>query len=252
MASAQDTHPYSEAEWQTRVELAAAHRLTELFGYTYLVYNHITARVPGVDDQFLINRFGWRYGEITASSLLKIDLAGNVLGGSPIAPHELNQPGYVIHSAVHGARHDVGCVMHTHTSGGTAVSALECGFIPLSQDGMVFYNRVAYHEFEGLASDVDERERLVTDLGDRNAMILRNHGLLTVGTTIGQTFVRMHNLERACALQIQVMSTGQPIHLPPPEVCEKTAQQLNGTEFPADEWPALIRWLDAQDTSYRN
>ena len=133
-----------------------------------------------------------------------------------------------------------------------AISALSCGLLPLNQGAMRFYNRMGYHDYEGIALDLDERGRIADSLGDNKAMILRNHGLLTVGTTIGQTFVRMHNLERACALQIQVMSTGQPIHLPPPEVCEKTAQQLNGTEFPADEWPALIRWLDAQDTSYRN
>ena len=240
-----DSHGYDEAEWQARVDLAASYRLADHFGYSYLVYNHITARVPGT-EQFLINRFGLGYGEITASNLLKIDLDGNVIDG----PNEVNLAGYVIHSAVHAARPDVNCVMHTHTHGGMAVSALECGFIPVTQDGMAFYNRLAYHEYEGVAVNIEERERLVTDLGHHHAMIMRNHGLLTVGRTVGEAFVRMHNLERACLTQIQAMSTGQPLHLPPPEVCELAAQQLSA--YGEDEWPALLRLLDAKDTSYRS
>ena len=240
------TARYGEAEWQTRVDLAAAYRLADHFGFSQVIYNHITARVPGANEHFLINRFGWHYGEITASSLVKIDLEGNVIDG----PDEINQPGYVIHSAVHSARRDVHCVMHTHTPGGLAVSALETGFIPMTQDAFEFYDRVAYHEFEGLALDTGERERLVADLGDLNVLILRNHGLLTVGPTIDRAFMRMYNLEKACVTQVQAMATGHELHMPPAEVCERTAQQLNGRKNNQNEWPALLRLLDAKDPSY--
>ncbi len=238
---------YSEEEWRTRVDLAAAYRLAHHFGYTYLVFNHITARVPGAEE-FLINRFGLRYDEITASNLIKLDLDGNVLDG----PEEVNIPGFVIHSAVHGARHDVNCVMHTHTIYGMTVSTLEEGLLPLTQDGMAFYNRIAYHDYEGLSTDVDERERLVTDLGNQNAMVLRNHGLLTVGATVAEAFVRMHNLERACQVQVQAMSTGQPLHVPSSEVCEHAARQLtSGRAYGSREWTALLRMLDEKDPSYK-
>jgi ribulose-5-phosphate 4-epimerase/fuculose-1-phosphate aldolase len=236
---------YSPEEWQARVDLAAAYRLADHFGYTYLVYNHITARVPGT-EHFLINEFGLRYDEITVSNLITLDLDGNVVDG----PENVNLPGFVIHSAIHGARQDVNCVMHTHTIAGMAISAQEDGLLPLSQDSMVFFNRVAYHEYEGLSVDVDERERLVTDLGNHHAMILRNHGLLTVGKTVAQAFVRMHNLERACQVQLQAMSTGQPLHVPSAEVCERAAKQVTSTG--AREWAALLRMLDAKDPSYKD
>jgi ribulose-5-phosphate 4-epimerase/fuculose-1-phosphate aldolase len=238
--------PYPEAEWEARVELAAAYRLTDLFGMTTLVYNHITARVPGTNDQFLINEFGMGYDEITASNLVKIDLNGRVIEGG----HAINIPGYIIHSAVHAARHDVNCVMHTHTPYGMAVSALEIGFKPLQQDTYGFHGDISYHEFEGIAVDVDERERLVTDLGSTNNMVLRNHGLLTLGQNVSEAWGRMWNLERACQVQVLAMSTGQPLHQAPIEAIEKTAA-LVGKNPAGMAWPYLLRKLDAKDPSYK-
>jgi ribulose-5-phosphate 4-epimerase/fuculose-1-phosphate aldolase len=238
---------YPEAEWEARVALAAAYRLTDLFGMTTLVYNHITARVPGTTDQFLINEFDMGYDEITASNLVKIDINGRVLEGG----HTINLPGYVIHSAVHAARHDVNCVMHTHTPYGMAVSALETGFRPLQQDTYGFHNDISYHEFEGLAVDVEERERLVTDLGNTNNMVLRNHGLLTLGQNVSDAWGRMWNLERACQVQVLAMSTGQPLNQAPIEAIEKTAA-LVGRNSAGMAWPYLLRKLDAKDPSYKN
>ena len=203
---------YSDAEWQARVDLAAAYRLTDHFGMTTLIYNHITARVPGMEDQFLINEYGLGYEEVAASNLVKIDMVGNILEEGE---HRINFTGYVIHSAIHGARHDVACVMHTHTPYGMAVSALEEGLLPLQQEAYQFHERVSYHEFEGVAVDVDERERLVTDLGGNNAMILRNHGLLTVGRSVAEAWVRMWQLELACKIQVLAQSTGQAIRQAP-------------------------------------
>jgi ribulose-5-phosphate 4-epimerase/fuculose-1-phosphate aldolase len=230
-----------------RVNLAAAYRLTDMFGMTTLNYNHITTRVPGTTDQFLINEFGLGYNEVTASNLVKINLDGKVLDGNP----SINLPGYVIHSAVHGARHDIDCVMHTHTPYGMAVSAIEGGFIPLQQDTYAFYNDVSYHEFEGLAVDVEERERLVTDLGNTNNMVLRNHGLLTVGTSAAEAWGRMWNLERACQVQVLAMSTGQPLHQAPTEAIEKTSSILRDNPG-GMAWGWLLRELDAKDPSYKS
>ena len=238
---------YPADEWQARVHLAAAYRLTDMFGMATLVYNHITARVPGTADQFLINEFGIGYNEITASNLVKIDLDGNVIEGG----HTINLPGYVIHSAVHAARHDVNCVMHTHTPYGMAVSALESGFMPLQQDTYGFHNDISYHEFEGLAVDAEERERLVTDLGNTNNMVLRNHGLLTLGANVSDAWGRMWNLERACQVQVLAMSTGQQLHQAPIEAIAKTAA-LVGKNPAGMAWPWLLRQLDAKDPSYQS
>jgi ribulose-5-phosphate 4-epimerase/fuculose-1-phosphate aldolase len=244
---------YSEQEWEARVNLAATYRLADLFGMSYLIYNHITLRLPGNEERFLINRFGMHYAEVTASSLLTIDLDGNVLDG-PI--EHLNKAGFVIHSAVHGARPDARCVMHTHSTYGAAFSALDTPLLPLTQDGMEFHNRIGYHDFEGLAVDVEERERLVTDLGRHNALILRNHGLLTTGKNCSEAFARMVNLERACQAQILAMSTGAPLRMPTEESVEKTARILTRerpeTGHEADKWGALVRLLDARDPSFRN
>ena len=248
MATDTKRHGYSDDEWRARVDLAAAYRLTDRFGMTDLLYNHITCRVPGTDDQFLINEFGLGYDEITASNLVKIDLQGNILEEGE---HRINFPGYVIHSAVHAARHDVSCVMHTHTVYGMAVSALEEGLVPLQQDTFQFYDRVAYHDFEGQALHLDERERLVTDLGDKDAMILKNHGLLTVGRSVAETWVAMWQLERACQVQVLAQSTGQAIHQPPEQVMEKASSPRNH-RYEAIEWPWLLRKLDAQDASYKS
>ena len=207
---------------------------------------HHRAR-PGTDDQFLINEYGLGYDEVAASNLVKLDMDGTILEEGE---HRINYTGYVIHSAVHAARHDVTCVMHTHTPYGMAVSALAEGLLPLQQEGYQFHERVAYHEFEGVALDVDERERLVTDLGDKNAMILRNHGLLTVGRTVGETWTRMWNLELACKVQALVQSTGQDIRQAPISAIEKTAALFDG-DSAALEWAWLLRTIDRKDPSYK-
>ena len=238
---------YSIEEYEARVNLAAAYRLTDMFGMTTLVYNHITARVPGTEDEFFINEFGLGYNEVTASNLVRINLEGQVLEGGPT----VNLPGYVIHSAVHAARHDVNCVMHTHTPYGMAVSALEVGFIPLQQDTYGFHENVSYHEFEGLAVDTEERERLVTDMGMTSNMVLRNHGLITTGKTVAETWGRMWNLERACQIQVLAMSTGQPLHQAPIAAIEKTANLLRDDQG-SMAWGWLLRQLDAKDPSFRD
>ena len=242
-----NTHTYSDAEWQARVDLAAAYRLTDHFGMTTLIYNHITARVPGTEDQFLINEYGLGYDEITASNLIKIDMQGNILEEGA---HQINFTGYVIHSAIHAARRDVSCVMHTHTPYGMAVSAMEDGLLALQQDAYQFHERLSYHEFEGVAVDLDERERLVTDLGDKNAMILRNHGLLTVGRSVGEAWNRMWQLELACKVQVLAQSTGQPIRQAPISAIEKTASWYDGDSV-ALEWAWLLRIINRKDPSYR-
>ena len=169
----------SDAEWQARLDLAACYRLVARYGMADLIYNHITVRVPGEAGHILINPFGYLYEEITASCLYKIDLAGNVVDKPGDVPYEVNQAGYVIHSAIHSARHDIACVLHTHTRAGMAVATMECGLMPATQGALRFHDRIAYHAFEGPAVDEAERERLVADLGDKDVMILRNHGLLT-------------------------------------------------------------------------
>ncbi len=238
---------YSDAEWQARVDLAAAYRLTAHFGMTALINNHITSRVPGTDDQFLINEYGLGYDEVTASNLVKIDLDGNVLEEGE---HWINIAGYVIHSAVHAARHDVKCVMHTHTPYGMAVSALEEGLLPLQQDTYRFHERVSYHEFEGVALDADERERLVTDLGSTNAMVLRNHGLLTLGSSVAEAWITMWELERACQIQVLAQSTGQAIRQAPLASIEKTVGFFDGDNG-SMAWPWLLRLIDRKDASYK-
>ncbi|MDE2861469.1 MAG: class II aldolase/adducin family protein [Chloroflexota bacterium] len=239
---------FPDAEWKARVDLAAAYRLTDHFGMTSLIYNHITARVPDTEDQFLINEYGLGYEEVTASNLVTIDMDGNILDEGD---HRINVTGYVIHSAIHAARHDVTCVMHTHTPYGMAVSALAKGLMPLQQDGYEFHERVAYHEFEGVAVDIDERERLVTDLGDKNAMIMRNHGLLTVGRSVAEAWLRMWQLEQACKVQVLAQSTGQAIRRAPLPAIEQAAALAD--REPVDlEWAWLLRTIDRKDSSYRN
>jgi len=235
---------YSSAEWRARLDLAACYRLADMFGFSDIVWNHITAKVPGTEN-FLINRFGLRYDEVTASNLVTVDLDGKVIDrGSAESEEDVNLTGFVIHSAIHAARPDVHCVMHTHSDGGMAVSALKEGLLPLQIDGIPFYNRVAYHDFEGLSVETDERERLAADLGDLNAMILRNHGLLTCGETVGAAFMAMYYLERACKVQMQVLATGRPIELPSEELCERTARQSAHFAHGKYEWPALLRLVE--------
>jgi ribulose-5-phosphate 4-epimerase/fuculose-1-phosphate aldolase len=243
----------SEAEWEARVTLAAAYRLIAHFGMSDLIYNHITCKVPDADDEFLINPYGLLYEEITASCLVKINLAGDILF-NPNPTYGINPAGYVIHSAIHGARHEVDCVIHTHTRSGMAVSALECGLLPIAQTNMRF-GKIAYHEYEGVAVDVDERERLVADLGDSDVMILRNHGLLTCGPSVAEAFNTMYWLENACKTQLDALACNTALHLPQQHVIAKTAHQFEPQvrrPYGIMEWPAMIRLLDRRDTSYRN
>jgi ribulose-5-phosphate 4-epimerase/fuculose-1-phosphate aldolase len=243
----------SEAEWDARVNLAAAYRLIAHFGMSDLVYNHITCKVPDAEDEFLINPYGLLYEEITASCLVKINLAGDILF-NPNSAYGINPAGYVIHSAIHGARHDVDCVIHTHTRAGMAVSALACGLLPIAQTNMRF-GKIAYHEYEGVAVDLDERERLIADLGDADVMILRNHGLLTCGPSVAEAFNTMYWLENACKTQLDTLACNTALHLPPQHVVDKTAHQFEPhvrRPYGVMEWPAMIRLLDRRDTSYRD
>ena len=237
-----------EAEWGRRVELAACYRLADRFGFSDIIWSHITARVPGASKHFLLNRFDLRYDEVTACNLIKLDLEGKVLDG----PDDVNVTGFVIHSAIHAAREDVVCVMHAHPPGGLAVCALECGLMPVIQDAMPFYDRIAYHDYEGLSTDTAECQRLAASMGAHNAMIMRNHGLLTAGRSVGEAFMLMYSLERACRVQIQVLASGQTLSLPTPEICEQAARQYEAFWPGKYEWPALIRLIDAEDPSYRD
>lgn len=235
---------YSESEWAMRIDLAACYRLADLFGFSDIIWNHITAKIPGT-EHFLINRFGLRYDEVTASNLITIDLDGNVIdGGSASSDEDTNLTGFIIHSAVHAARPDVHCVMHSHCDAGLVVSVLKEGLLPMIQDAMPIYGRIACHDYEGLSTDTSERERLAANLGNRNAMILRNHGLLTCGTTVGEAFMTMYYLERACKVQTQVLATGREYVLPTAEVCAQAADQYQSFAHGQFEWPALLRLVE--------
>lgn len=238
-------------EWQVRIDLAAAYRLVAHYGWDDLIFTHISARVPGPHHHFLINPYGWMFHEITASSLVKVDLDGNIV--SP-TEHIINPAGFTIHSAVHAARHDVGCVLHLHTSDGIAVSAMAEGLMPLSQTAMVALSTLSYHEFEGIALNLDERDRLVADLGQNNLMILRNHGTLACGRTVAQAFLNIHMLERACQAQVRALAGGTRLHPPQPGVAELVKAQVRGMKIDVSglAWAGLLRLLDAKDASYRD
>ena len=250
----------SPEEWQLRVDLAAAYRLVALFKWDDLVFTHISARVPGTHEHFLINPYGLMFDEITASNLVKIDLDGHAVEPSS---YPVNPAGFVIHSAIHGAREDAQCVLHTHTKSGCAVAALKCGLLPVNQISMEFYGRVAYHDYEGVALDLSEQRRLVADMGDKPVMMLRNHGLLTVGETVGQAFMRMYYLEKACDIQLAAQAAGELV-LPSAEVCAHTERQFNDPGRPLEEgelsdpdamqlaWAALLRMLDRVAPGYRD
>jgi len=237
----------SAEEWETRVNLAACYRLASHFRMTDLIYTHISARVPGPDHHFLINAFGLLWDEITASTLVKVTLDGDIVDDP--TGNGINRAGYVIHSAVHRARADVECVMHTHTQAGIAVSAQDQGLLPISQHAMRFTGAIGYHDYEGLALDLDEQARLVRDLGERKAMILRNHGLLTCAESIAEAFDLMYYLERACQTQIGAMAGGAKLRMPPPGVAEKTAGQFRALPYKQKktEWKAHLRMLDKAD-----
>jgi ribulose-5-phosphate 4-epimerase/fuculose-1-phosphate aldolase len=241
----------SPEEWEARVNLAACYRLMAEFGMVEMIANHISCRVPGSHTEFLINPYGMLYEEMTASSMIRIDIEGNVLFNA--TDYGINKAGYVIHSAVHAARHDVDCVIHTHTLAGMAVSAMKQGLMTnIAQSGMRFAD-VAYHDYEGPALNLDERARLVADLGNREAMILRNHGLLTVGPSIPECFNNHYRLERACQLQVTTLSCNTAFSFPPREVVDHTLGNFKrGASRPRGvlEWPALLRKLDKTDPSY--
>ena len=235
----------SPAEWEARIDLAAAYRLVALYKWDDLVFTHITLRVPDALDQFLINPYGLFFDEITASSLVKIDLQGKKLQDSPF---EVNPAGFVIHSAIHAARHDARCVMHTHTLNGVAVSAQRAGLLPISQHSMFSLSSLGYHDFEGPALNDDEKPRLVADLGDKSSLILRNHGLLTVGETVADAFVAMYYLEASCAIQVRAQAGGELIPVPKEVLDQAVSRTRQGPRV----WPGLLRRLDRLDPSYKN
>jgi ribulose-5-phosphate 4-epimerase/fuculose-1-phosphate aldolase len=237
-------------EWQARVELAACYRLMAHHGWVHATANHISAKVPGEDGNFLINPYGLLFDEITASSLVKIDSQGEVLSKTPFG---INRAGYVIHSAVYDHRPDVTSVIHTHTVTGMAVSAMEEGLQPLFQTGMRFYKRVGYHDYEGPAEDLDERKRMAANLGPHMALILRNHGLLTIGRSVGEAFGVMYSLEKACLAQLLAQSSGAKLITPSAALCESTAGGRDArSNRPNDrQWQAWMRLADRLDPSYR-
>ncbi len=242
----------SEEEWQVRVDLAACYRLIAMFGWDDLVFTHISARIPGPDEHFLINAYGLMFEEMTASSLIKVDLQGKIILDTP---YFINPAGFTIHSAVHEARSDVGCVLHTHTKAGIAVSAQSNGLLPLSQTSLFPLASLAYHDYEGVALNADEKPRLVADLGAGTFMILRNHGLLTVGATIADAFLAMYILETAC--QTQIMAQSASVELT--QINERilagiAAQQEEVTKGLGGQliWPGLLRKLDRQNSGYRD
>jgi len=238
----------SADEWRVRVELAACYRLVDAYGMTDLTYNHITARVPGPEHHILINLYGLLYKEITASNLAKIDLDGNVIW-KPDTDYYVNKAGYVIHGAIHRARPDVRAVLHTHTRAGMAVAAMQCGLLPISQTSIRFDGHIGTHDYEGPAIDLGEQERLVRDLGVHNAMILRNHGLLSCGPSIPEAFNTMYQLELACRTQVDAMASRTDLVMPSREVLAKTAHLYQpGTRRPYGilEWPAMLRLLEAE------
>jgi len=238
-------------EWQARVDLAAAYRLVSLYGWDDLIFTHISARVPGGEHHFLLNPYGMMFEEVMASSLVKIDLQGNKVMESP---YFINPAGFTIHSAVHQAREDALCVMHLHTRNGIAVSAQKDGLLPLSQQAMFALGSLAYHDYEGLALDEEEKPRLVADFEDKKYLILRNHGLLTIGRTVAEAFLGMFLLERACEIQILAQSGGSELSPIPKEIIRRVASQMDAVTIGMGAtltWPGLLRKLDRLDPSFR-
>jgi ribulose-5-phosphate 4-epimerase/fuculose-1-phosphate aldolase len=257
----------SPEEWKARQDLACAYRLFDHFGWHGLIFNHITLRVPGTESTFLINPYGLMYREVTASNLVKIDVDGNIIGDSD---YPVNRAGFVIHSALHMARPDAHAIMHTHTNEGVAVGAQEHGLLPLSMGAIGLQGAIAYHEFEGISLDTGERERLIADLGNKNVLILRNHGLLTCGGTIAEAFMRMRTLQGACEMQVMALAGGTKLHYPAPETLKVTADQVNeinrkggsvhgrkpkeGESSSAHDlmWAAMTRWMTDKDPTFLN
>jgi ribulose-5-phosphate 4-epimerase/fuculose-1-phosphate aldolase len=241
----------SKEEWDTRVNLAAAYRLVALYGWDDLVFTHISARIPGPEHHFLINPYGWLFEEITASSLVKVDLQGRKVMNSP---YDINPAGFTIHSAVHAAREDAQCVMHIHSLNGVAVSAQKNGVLPISQQSLFVLSSLAYHDYEGVALNEDEKPRLVRDMGDKNFLMLRNHGLLTVGATTADAFLFMYLFEASCMIQVRAQAGGSeliPIAKPILDGIQMAAKQVTRGLGGALAWPGLLRKLDRMDRSFR-
>lgn len=242
----------TEAEWRVRVDLAACYRLVARFGWEDLVFTHISARVPGPEHHFLINPYGFLFDEITASSLVKVDLEGRKVMPSP---HEVNPAGFTIHSAIHAARDDAQCVLHVHSVNGVAVSAQEAGVLPLSQHSIFVLSSLAYHDYEGVALEADEKPRLVRDLGDKRFLMLRNHGLLTVGRSVAEAFVAMYFFEATCMIQVRSQSGGGALRRIGQGIVDGAQAQWEAVTRGAGgglAWPALLRRLDRADAGYRN
>ena len=240
----------SEEEWAIRVDLACAYRMVAHYGWDDLIFTHLSARIPGPEHHFLLNPYNLMFEEVTASSLVKVDANGNPVDPTPFIT---NPAGFTIHSAIHMAREDAHAVMHLHTPAGQAVSAHADGLLPLTQTAMLIRGDVAFHEYEGVAVDLGERERLVADLGEKNAMILRNHGTLAIGKNVGECFIRLYYLERACQAQIMALSAGDSLNNPPQGSPEITAQQgAVGLPMAANflAWPALKRKAHRLDPSF--
>jgi ribulose-5-phosphate 4-epimerase/fuculose-1-phosphate aldolase len=239
-----------DTEWQARVDLAACYRLLAHFGMDDTIFGHATVRVPGSPDEFLINPFGATFGEITASSLVKIDHDGRALDGGP----PVNAAGFVIHSAIHRARPEVNCVIHTHTRAGVALSCLAEGVLPINQFALEFAGCIGYHDYEGIALDLEERDRLVRDLGPYYALVLRNHGLLTGGQTVPGAFYLYYYLEQTARVQMDVMASGGRVVTPTPAIQQHTARQYSSASKPAQTgiraWPAMLRLLDRVNPGY--
>jgi ribulose-5-phosphate 4-epimerase/fuculose-1-phosphate aldolase len=242
-----------EVEWKLRVDLAAAYRLVALFGWDDLIFTHISARLPGPEHHFLINPYGMMFEEITASSLVKIDLEGKKLLDSP---YEINPAGFTIHSAIHAARDDAKCVLHTHSINGVAVSAQRGGVLPLSQQSTFVLSSLAYHDYEGLALNPEEKPRLVRDLGDKHFLMLRNHGLLTVAQTVADAWIEMYLFEATCMIQVRAQAGGgELIAVDPKIIAGSMAMRKNASQGVgpgALTWPALLRKLDRIDPSFRS
>jgi ribulose-5-phosphate 4-epimerase/fuculose-1-phosphate aldolase len=242
----------SEAEWNLRVDLAAAYRLVALYGWSDLIFTHITARIPGPEHHFLINPYGLMFDEITASSLVKVDLACNKLIDSPFP---VNPAGFVIHSAIHSVREDAGCVLHTHSRAGVAVSAQKNGVLPISQQSTFVLNSLAYHGYEGVAVRDEEKARLQQNLGDKTFLMLRNHGLLTVGPTVADAFLSMYTFENTCRIQIDAQAGGGELTTVDPRIIEGVAEARRKVTMGQGSnlvWPALLRKVERTDPSYKN
>ena len=240
---------FTSEEWSNRVNLAASYHLAHHFEFSDIVWNHITAKTSINKNTFLINPFGLRYDEVTASNLVEIDSNGKIIKGN----HKINDTGFIIHGAIHATRKDINCVMHTHSRAGLAISCLEEGLKPMIQDAAIFYNRVSYHDWEGMSTDSNECERLAKDLGSNKVMILRNHGLLTCGESVSEAFMLMYYLDRACKNQIDIYSTNKNYKVPSDNIIEFAASQYEDPRFQLGihEWPALIRMLDSKGSKYK-